>query len=191
MASGGTLRFAPAAPQHVPALAALHADAPDPWAAAQLQAELDKPECRAFVVFQDGAPAGFACFCLLGGTAELETMAVARALRGQGLGAALLRRALADLRRQGAARCLLEVRCSNAPAKALYRRLGFEPLALRRGLFSAPREDGETMQLVFDSAPAPEKGGGEQREEKEEKAALSGSGERPRRHGAGGESERC
>ena len=76
-------------------------------------------------------------------------MAVARALRGGGIGGALLRHAFAALRRQGAARCLLEVRCSNAAARALYRKLGFETLALRRGLFSSPREDGETMELAF------------------------------------------
>ena len=149
MAAAQGLRFAPVAPRDVPALAALHADAPDPWTAAQLRAELEKPECRAFAAFADGAPAGFACLSLLGATAELQTVAVARALRGGGIGGALLRHAFAALRRQGAARCLLEVRCSNAAARALYRKLGFETLALRRGLFSSPREDGETMELAL------------------------------------------
>lgn len=147
------LRFGPLAAADLPALAALDADAPDPWSAAQIAAELQRAGGHAFTAFLDGAPVGFACFSLDGDTAFLETVAVAAACRGRGVGGALLGHAFAALRPLGARRCLLEVRCSNAAARALYRRLGFAVLARRPGLYSAPREDGETMALALDADP--------------------------------------
>ena len=75
------------------------------------------------------------------------------ALEKYGELARLLGHAFAALRPLGARRCLLEVRCSNAAARALYRRLGFAVLARRPGLYSAPREDGETMALALDADP--------------------------------------
>ena len=46
-------------------------------------------------------------------------------------------------------RLLLEVRVSNAPAIALYEKLGFSPLGVRPGFYEAPREDALIMQRVF------------------------------------------
>lgn len=148
-APGRALNFAPMQKEDLPLLAALDADAPDPWTASQLQQELENSQSHTFVAFEDGDPVGFACFWLQEETALLQTVAVATALRGGGIGGALLRFSLQRLRGLGARWCLLEVRCSNLRAKALYRKLGFEVIALRRGLFSAPREDGQTMELVF------------------------------------------
>ena len=132
-----------------PAYAPLCADALDPWTEEELAAELEKPSSRCFAARLDGEPAGFACFSLFDQTAELETVAVGTALRGQGIAGALLRTVFAALAEEGATRCLLEVRCSNAPALALYQRLGFVRLARRAGLFDRPREDGFTMELGF------------------------------------------
>ena len=70
------LCFTPLAPQQVPALAALCADAPDPWTAAQLAAELAKPQSRVFVASRGQTPVAFAAFALAGDTAELEQLAV-------------------------------------------------------------------------------------------------------------------
>lgn len=146
---GLIVAVAPLLVEDCAAFAPLCADAPDPWTAQQLAAELAKPTSRCFAARLEGAPAGFACFSLLEETAELETVAVKTALRGQGVAGALLERAFETLAAAGADRCLLEVRCSNAPALALYRRLGFAELARRRGLFDRPREDGFTMERIF------------------------------------------
>ena len=146
---GGGLNFAPMQQGDIPQLAALDADAPDPWTADQLGQELYHLQSHTFVAFADGDPVGFACFSLPDETAVLQTVAVATALRGQGIGEALLRFSLQRLQGLGAQRCVLEVRCGNRRAKALYRKLGFCSIALRRGLFSCPREDGETMALTL------------------------------------------
>ena len=143
------LCFTPLAPQQVPALAALCADAPDPWTAPQLAAELAKPQSRVFVASSGQTPVAFAAFGLVGDTAELEQLAVAAQNRRTGVASALLTHAFGALQLCGARRCLLEVRASNTAALALYHRMGFAQLARRSGLYAAPHEDGFTMELVF------------------------------------------
>lgn len=140
------LEFVPLSAGHISALARLDETAPDPWSAEQLAAELEKPESRATVALLAGEPAAFACFSLWGDTADLSTVTVDAARRNRGVGHALLCHCLCALKKEGAQRVVLEVRCSNAPALALYRRLGFTTLACRRGLYTAPKEDGFLME---------------------------------------------
>lgn len=59
------------------------------------------------------------------GRAELISLWVAPAVRGQGVGDALVTAVAAWAKTQGASRLLLDVRSANQPAIALYRRLGF------------------------------------------------------------------
>ena len=151
-AKEGAVRIGPLRPEDCAPLAAGCADAADPWSAADLAAELGKETSRCFAAYLGERAAGFACFSLLEETAELEMVAVASPLRGRGIAGALLAAALCRLAAAGARRCLLEVRCSNAPALALYRRLGFAPLARRPALFDRPREDGFTMELALPPA---------------------------------------
>lgn len=73
-----------------------------------------------------GAPAGFAAFS--GG--ELAWLYVDPALSHRGIGRALAEEAL---RRMDAPRVDVEVLCGNAPALALYRSLGFRPVARESG----------------------------------------------------------
>ena len=69
---------------------------------------------------------------------HLYNLAVARAR--QGWGGLLLQRLVAAAQAQGAQTLWLEVRASNQPALALYRRAGFESVATRRGclLYTSP-----------------------------------------------------
>lgn len=72
---------------------------------------------------------------------ELENLAVLPALRRRGAGLALLAALLAEGRRRGAERILLEVRASNEGAIRLYERAGFRLLARRRAYYAHPPED--------------------------------------------------
>lgn len=71
------------------------------------------------------APAGFVLARLVAGEAEILTIAVARSHRRLGLGWRLMDAVLRELHAQRAEALFLEVDETNAPAIALYRRLGF------------------------------------------------------------------
>ena len=81
--------------------------------------------------------------------AEIINIIVAPALRGQGIGRALLRAALYALGPAGVSCCRLEVRESNAAAIGLYRAEGFCESGRREGYY--PAEDGtrEDALLMF------------------------------------------
>jgi ribosomal-protein-alanine N-acetyltransferase len=71
----------------------------------------------------------------------LENVAVGEPSRRRGLGRQLVA-ALADAARQQHARAIfLEVRESNAAARALYRASGFQESGRRSGYYSCPTED--------------------------------------------------
>jgi ribosomal-protein-alanine N-acetyltransferase len=76
------------------------------------------------------AAAGFALVRTLFDEDELLLFAVRPALRGRGLGRALLEQVIADARARGSRRVLLEMRRGNS-AEKLYRGLGFVQMGLR------------------------------------------------------------
>jgi len=79
--------------------------------------------------------------------AELESICVATAFQRCGVGWRLMKALFEALGRAGVKRLYLEVRDSNAPALALYRRLGFVETGVRRGYYANPREDAVLMEL--------------------------------------------
>jgi ribosomal-protein-alanine N-acetyltransferase len=127
-------------------LAALHAEAfATPWTAADLAALALRPgavleaEADGFVLLQ-GA----------GDEAEVLTLAVRPAARRQGVGAGLMRRAVARAGEAGVARVFLEVAEDNDAAQALYARLGFAATGRRRAYYDrgeAPRVDALLLVL--------------------------------------------
>jgi len=71
----------------------------------------------------------------------IHNLAVDPAQQGRGLGRKLLEMTLGLGARRGAQRALLEVRQSNWAAQRLYRSLGFQGVAVRRGYYTHPSED--------------------------------------------------
>jgi ribosomal-protein-alanine N-acetyltransferase len=81
---------------------------------------------------------------------HLLNLTVAPAHQGQGHGRRMLDELVALCRQQHADRLWLEVRESNARARALYLRYGFRHIGVRRGYYPAPqgkREDASVMSL--------------------------------------------
>jgi ribosomal-protein-alanine N-acetyltransferase len=113
------------------ALAALHAVCfPDPWNAAAISALLVTPGTFAYA-HEDG----FILARAAGGEAEILTLAVAPAARGQGLGRGLLQAAITKARELGAKTMFLEVGTDNPAALALYAGLGFAKVGTRKGYY--------------------------------------------------------
>ncbi|MCD0503001.1 GNAT family N-acetyltransferase [Bordetella petrii] len=103
------------------------------YARANLAAELGRrPNAGALVALHDGAPAGlaiymegfstFACKPLL----NLHDFMVSERFRGQGIAQKLLAALEATAARRGCCKITLEVLQGNEPAKALYRKLGYQ-----------------------------------------------------------------
>lgn len=98
---------------------------------------------------------------------HLLNLTVLPSLQGQGLARTLLDDLLGQARRDGSARIWLEVRATNARARRLYERYGFDAVGLRRGYYPAGpgrREDAVVMRLDcgsgagagVDGAPGPQ-----------------------------------
>ena len=127
------------------ALARLHAacfTVPRPWSAEEIDQVLD---IAGTFVIGDGR--GFAIGRAIAGEAELLTIAVDAALRGQGRGAALLERFEAESRRRAVGSAFLEVTADNAAALALYRRAGWRQVGRRPNYYRAP--DGGRLDALI------------------------------------------
>lgn len=82
----------------------------------------------------------YCAFQVVAGEAHIHNLAVAPDARRQGLARRLLALTLEFV--AGKARVVhLEVRAGNAPARALYRAMGFREVGERPGYYSAPTED--------------------------------------------------
>ena len=76
-------------------------------------------------------------------------MVVSKTFQRQGIGMRLLNEFLEQARAEGGRAVFLEVRESNASARALYRKAGFKETGGRTGYYSDPAEDAKLYRLVF------------------------------------------
>ncbi len=104
---------------------------PLPWGEAIWREELDSSFGLYLVLEEDGAVSGYIGLKLISDEAHVMTIAVRPERRRRGLARTLVEAALADPASAGARRVYLEVRPSNAGARALYGALGFVETGLR------------------------------------------------------------
>lgn len=83
---------------------------------------------------------------------ELANLAVAPEARGLGIGSALLDGMLSDASARGTRLIYLEVRESNAAARQLYARRGFEEVGRRKGYYRSPTEDALILRCALPGA---------------------------------------
>lgn len=118
---------------------------PDPWSRRSLAGELADPMACWLVLEKEGRVAAHMGIHLLGEEADVMNIAVAPEFRRQGLADRLMAAMLEKCRKQGVSRLMLEVRESNAPARALYEKWGFGEEGRRRRYYRDPVEDGILM----------------------------------------------
>ncbi|MGA2277053.1 MAG: ribosomal protein S18-alanine N-acetyltransferase [Terracidiphilus sp.] len=104
------------------------------------------PKRIALVAESDNAVAGFAVAILLPPEAELELIAAAAEAQRQGVATRLFESLAEELRADQIQVVVLEVRASNAPALAFYRRLGFAETGRRVRYYVDPVEDALLMR---------------------------------------------
>jgi ribosomal protein S18 acetylase RimI-like enzyme len=112
--------------------------ADSPYTATRLAAILERPEHRAYLAVKDGAAVGF-CSCFLScleaaPQLEIDMLGVLAEHRGRGVAASLVRHAVREARRTGAATARAVVAEGNVPSLAAFRRAGLtsqgEPRAM-------------------------------------------------------------
>ncbi|MFN2587903.1 MAG: N-acetyltransferase family protein [Actinomycetota bacterium] len=98
---------------------------------------LSDPAWRVFVAEEDGRVVGFASLRFArkpwGTSCEVDSLVVADANRGRGIGRALMGACESHGRSAGAAGMRLHVTAGNDAAVNFYERLGYEALAVRMG----------------------------------------------------------
>ena len=125
--------------------------ATDAWAEATMLTELLAHHTHYFVAHDDNELLGYVGVAAVAGNsqADINTIAVARKARRQGLAGAMLQRAIDTAGSLGAAELFLDVRADNAPARALYEKFGFEQLSLRKGYYQPDNVDAVVMRRAI------------------------------------------
>jgi [ribosomal protein S18]-alanine N-acetyltransferase len=122
-----------------------------PWSRDSFLALIDSP--RAYFTVACEPPAddviGYVVAWFVADEAEIANLAVAPDRRGRGVGSRLLDAALTEAQLAGAVVVHLEVRDSNAAARALYGSRGFEAVGRRRRYYRDPVEDALLLRRQF------------------------------------------
>jgi len=145
-------RLADAGPRDAKAIAALHAASfRRGWSDDEVEQLLHDPSVVADRATIGGSLVGFILARHAADEAEILSIAVDAAARGQGLGRALLQRNLGRLAGLGVRAVFLEVGADNAPALSLYDRMGFEQVGKRERYYgSEPTLDSTALVLRRD-----------------------------------------
>ena len=119
---------------------------PRPWSLSLFMSELALRSSRAYYVARvDGVVVGYAGLMMTGDDGHVTTIAVEPAWHQHKIGTRLLLNLAREAIRRGAANLTLEVRVSNHPAQAMYRKFGFRPAGIRRNYYVETNEDALVM----------------------------------------------
>ena len=133
--------------RHVPQIATLEAESFSlPWEESAIRAELENPLALWLVWAEGERVLGYVGSQTCFEDADILNVAVLPAARRRGIAEALLRELEAWLSARGAERITLELRASNETAFALYRKLGYGQVGLRKNYYEKPREDALILQ---------------------------------------------
>lgn len=113
----------------------------DPWSESSVAEELANPLSLWLVAMEDGQLAGYVGSQSVMGESDMMNLAVDPAFRRRGVGQSLVRALIEALGKHGNRSLSLEVRASNAPARALYQNLGFSQVGRRPNYYRNPKED--------------------------------------------------
>ncbi len=113
----------------------------DPWSEKSVASELDNKLAFWLVATEGDTVAGYIGSQTVMDETDMMNVAVHPDFRRQGIAEALVNALVENLKKMGSHCLTLEVRASNAPAIALYEKLGFHEIGRRRNYYRNPRED--------------------------------------------------
>ena len=124
---------------HVSAVAELERqNFSEPWPEIAVRSELTNKLALWLVAVEDGVVAGYVGSQTVLQEADMMNIAVSESHRRRGIARLLVEELIRQL---DAYQLTLEVRASNAPAIALYEKLGFTQVGLRKNYYHKPKED--------------------------------------------------
>ena len=113
----------------------------DPWSENSIASELGNKLAFWLVATEGEKVAGYIGSQTVMDETDMMNVAVHPDFRRQGIAEALVNGLVEHLKGMGSHCLTLEVRASNAPAIALYEKLGFSEIGRRRNYYRNPRED--------------------------------------------------
>lgn len=135
----------------VPAVAELERKCfSDPWSERSVAAELENPLSLWLVALLGRTVVGYVGSQSVMEQADMMNIAVNPDYRRRGIAESLIERLVAELKDKQVSSLTLEVRASNAPAIALYRKLGFSQVGKRPNYYRNPREDALILRKEWD-----------------------------------------
>lgn len=120
-----------------------------PWTREQLATQLSGERHVFLAAELGGQVAGYVGMMHVLDEGYISNVAVGGEFRRRGIGDALIEALLSRCESLGLVFVTLEVRRSNAPARALYEKHGFVAVGERRNYYEQPREDAVLMTKFF------------------------------------------
>ena len=120
-----------------------------PWTADMIRSELNNPSCLYLAAVDGDTLVGYIGVQTVLDEGYINNVAVHPEYRRRGIAAALISLLAEQAQAIGLAFMTLEVRESNAPAIALYEKLGFTTVGRRKNYYEKPREDAILMTIFF------------------------------------------
>ena len=121
----------------------------DPCSENSVASELKNPLSCWLVAEEDGKVAGYVGSQTVMDESDMMNVAVHPDHRRKGIAEALVVELVEALKKRESHCLTLEVRASNEPAKALYEKLGFTQVGLRKNYYRNPKEDALILRKEF------------------------------------------
>ena len=135
---------------HVAAVAELEKqNFSEPWPEVAVRSELTNKLALWLVALDGETVAGYVGSQTVMDETDMMNVAVTASYRRRGIAEELVNALVEELKALGSHSLTLEVRVSNAPAIALYEKLGFVQTGLRKNYYRNPREDALILRKEF------------------------------------------
>ena len=119
------------------------------WSEKSVASELDNKLALWLVALDGETVAGYVGSQTVMDETDMMNVAVTGSYRRRGIAEELVNALVEELKALGSHSLTLEVRASNAPAIALYEKLGFVQTGLRKNYYRNPREDALILRKEF------------------------------------------